>query len=234
MYKYPIDINGKKFSIQPYNTEKEKDILIMSSFEIYDIDEILRVLGLGDEIINKLTHKEKKVVLFKFREISVGEELNIKFKCTNCQQQQDGFFSISGIITKSGDLTYKQLDKEVTDENLHEFVDISEEEILNLELNEYENLLQKVKDSQVNYNFTRICKCIKCKQENYFSIYDDKYIIESLSEDTLMSLYKTYNDMCMFGKYSKRDVDSLYPFERTILIGLINKTREEIKQGVGK
>jgi hypothetical protein len=38
----------------------------------------------------------------------------------------------------------------------------------------------------------------------------------------------------MFGKYNKRDVDSLYPFERTILIGLINKTREEIKQGVGK
>ena len=46
MYKYPVEINGKKLLIHPYDTEKEKDLLIMSSFEIYDIDEILRVLGL--------------------------------------------------------------------------------------------------------------------------------------------------------------------------------------------
>ena len=44
-----------------------------------------------------------------------------------------------------------------------------------------------------------------------------------------MSIYRTYNDMCMFGNYNKKDIDSLYPFERTILIGLINKTREDMK-----
>jgi hypothetical protein len=91
-------------------------------------------------------------------------------------------------------------------------------------------LMQKVKDNQVKYDFVKNCACIKCKSYNTFYIGDIKYILESLSEDTLMSMYRTYNDMCMFGNYNKKDIDSLYPFERTIMIGLINKTREDMKK----
>ena len=90
--------------------------------------------------------------------------------------------------------------------------------------------MDRIKRNQVKYNFVKKCSCLKCKSENSFYIGDIKYIIESLSEDTLMSMYRTYNDMCMFGNYNKRDIDSLYPFERTILIGLINKTREDMKK----
>ncbi len=233
MYKYPVDINGRKFLIQPYNTEREKDLLIMSSFEIYDIDEVLRVLGLEKDIIASLSNTEKKVLLYKYREISVGDEINIKFKCKNCGQPNDGVISCSDLIEIPNNIDiskYKQIDKEVNDENLHEFVDLSIEEIENLDLDEYEKLMEDVKNNQVRYNFIKVCNCIKCKEPNKFLIGDEKYIIESLSEDTLMSLYRTYNDMCMFGNYNKRDIDSLYPFERTILIGLINKTREDMKK----
>lgn len=229
MYQYPVNINGKKFNIEPYNTEKEKDLLIMSSFDIQDIDEVLRVLGVKEDILLNLTSNEKKVLLYKFREISVGDELSVKFKCDGCGQGQDGFFSISGIIQNQPETKYKQLDEPVTDESLHKFVDMTEEEISELDIDEYEKLIEDVKNSQVQYNFTRVCQCIKCKKENVFSIYSDKYIIESLSEDTLMSLYKTYNNMNMFGNYTKKDIDSLYPFERAILMGLVNKTKEEMK-----
>lgn len=232
MYKYPVDLNGKKVLIQPYDTEKEKDLLIMSSFEIYDIDEILRVLGVKKKIRNSLTENEKKVLLYKFREISVGDEINVKFKCSECKSTNDTTLSCSDLVQPSEikDSRIKLSDKEVTDDNIYDFLEMTPEEIDNLDVDEYENLLGLIKESQVKYNFTRKCTCIKCKSVNSFYIGDIKYIIESLSEDTLMSIYRTYNDMCMFGNYNKRDIDSLYPFERTILIGLINKTREDMKK----
>lgn len=233
MYKYPVQINSKKFLIEPYNTEREKDLLIMSSFEIYDMNEVLRVLGCSQEIIESLTDNEKKVLLYKFREISVGDELNIKFKCTECKHPNESSISCTDFITEPEEYNpeIKQLDIEVNDENLKFFLNLNEEEIENLDLDEYEELLEKVQKNQVKYNFVKTCKCFKCKAENKFHIGEPKYIIESLSEDTLMSMYRTYNDMCMFGNYNKRDIDSLYPFERTILIGLINKTREDMKKG---
>ena len=232
MYKYPINLNGKRILIEPYNTEKEKDLLIMSSFEIYDIDEILRVLGLDTELLSNLSDNEKKVLLYKFREISVGDELNVKFKCDKCKHPNESSIQLNNLIIQNNNLdsSIKILDKEVNDETLHEFIDLNQEEIDNLDIDEYENLIDKVKNNQVNYNFSKECKCLHCKKPNLFYIGDIKYIIESLSEDTLMSIYRTYNDMCMFGNYTKRDIDSLYPFERTIMIGLINKTREDMKK----
>ena len=231
MYKYPVEINGKKLLIHPYDTEKEKDLLIMSSFEIYNIDEILRVLGLEYSELEKLTENEKKVLLYKFREISVGDEINVKFKCTYCKAPNETSISCTDLIQNNHlDPDIKILDAEVTDDNIKEFLYIEQDEIDNLDLDEYEKLLDRIKRNQVKYNFVKKCPCLKCKSENSFYIGDIKYIIESLSEDTLMSMYRTYNDMCMFGNYNKRDIDSLYPFERTILIGLINKTREDMKK----
>lgn len=232
MYKYPVYINDKKLLIEPYTTEREKDLLIMSSFEIYDLDEILRVLGVKKKVRNNLSENEKKVLLYKFREISVGDEINIKFRCLDCKYPNETAISCSGSIIEpiEKDSSIKLIDKEITDDNIYEFIDLTQDEIDNLDIEEYEKLLKRVKDAQVQYNFVRKCECLKCGKKNSFYIGDIKYIIESLSEDTLMSIYRTYNDMCMFGNYNKKDIDSLYPFERTILIGLINKTREDMKK----
>ena len=230
MYQYPFQLNSKKILIKPYTTETEKDLLIMSSFEIYDMDEILRVLGLEENLIKELTENEKKVLLYKYREISIGDEITMKFKCSHCKQPNEGIIDCK-IFIENEEINhkYKQLDEIPSDENLHLFVNTTKEELENLDLDEYENLLKDVENSQIKYNFAKSCKCIKCKKDNIFDISNIKYILESLSEDTIMSIYRTYNDMCMFGNYNKKDIDSLYPFERTILIGLINKTREDMK-----
>ena len=67
-----------------------------------------------------------------------------------------------------------------------------------------------------------------CRTSNFFNIGSPKYIIEQLSDHTLMTLYKTYNNMMMFGNLTKTDIDNMYPFERTIFIGLITKTKEDM------
>ena len=60
--------------------------------------------------------------------------------------------------------------------------------------------------------------------------YGVDYIIEIMSDDTLMSLYKSYNFLIYFGHHTKEGVDSMYPFERSIFIGLLNKTKEDLEE----
>jgi hypothetical protein len=59
---------------------------------------------------------------------------------------------------------------------------------------------------------------------------DDDFIIDNMSEETLSSIYKLYNDFVYGSKYTKQDIDTMYPFERQILISLLNKTNEENKK----
>jgi len=49
-----------------------------------------------------------------------------------------------------------------------------------------------------------------------------------MSEDSLTSIYQTYNEMIFHSHYTKQDIDSLYPFERIILFSLLNKTKEDL------
>ena len=226
-----VSLYNKNIKIKAYTTGIEKDLLIMSSFENYNIDFVLEVLGLDYETIEQLSENEKKVVLYKYREISVGDELNIKFKCIECNQQNESSIEIGNFLIppERNDEDILKIDKVITDDNLSDFL-LNKIDVDELDIDEFEELKERARKNQKEFNFIKKCSCIKCKKENNFDVGDIKYIIESLSEDTLISMYRTYNDMTFFGKYTKQDVDSLYPFERTILIGLLNKTREDIKQ----
>jgi len=46
-------------------------------------------------------------------------------------------------------------------------------------------------------------------------------------ESDLDSLYRFYNNMKFFGKYSTFEIDSMLPFERDIFFSLLSKTLEE-------
>jgi hypothetical protein len=48
-----------------------------------------------------------------------------------------------------------------------------------------------------------------------------------VSENTLFELYQFYNNLKFFGNYSLLEIDSMYPFERPIFMGLLNKTIDE-------
>lgn len=229
MFRIPVELENLRFYIEPYNTSKEKDILLYSSFELQNKDDVLKMLDVNTEIIEKLSDDAKKVLLYKFREISIGDELNIKYTCKHCNQTNESEVSCSDlVITTENDSNILKLNKEVTYDNLQDFVtDIIVDE---LDLDEYDDLLEKVKKSQDVYNFEKKTKCLKCFKPNYFDISDNKYIIEAMSDDTLLSLYTVYNNMIFFGNMSKKDIDSMYPFERSIFVGLINKTKEDLNK----
>lgn len=223
--KIPFKIGSRTFLIEPYKTYQEKDILLLSSFEVEDMDRVFDVLNFSTEY--ELTLEEKKLILYKHREISIGDEINIKFKCKECNHTNETTLEASNFIIDSmlNDSDVKKINKDVTDENLHEFVDI---DVDDLDITDFELLKQRVKDNQIKIDFVKSVTCLRCKEETLFDIGSVKYIIEVMSEDELMSLYKTYSSMIFFGHFTKEDIDGMYPFERSLFVGLLNKLKEDL------
>lgn len=223
--KIAFNIGSKTFLIEPYRTHQEKDILLLSSFEVDDIERVLDVLNFKTEY--ELTEQEKKLILYKHREISIGDDINIKFKCKECGQGNETVITASNFITDSilHDSDVKKINKAVLDENLHEFVDIDVDE---LDILDFDILKKRVQENQISIDFIKKAKCLKCKEEHLFDIGQSKYIIEVMSEDELMSLYKTYSSMIYFGHFTKEDIDNMYPFERSVFVGLLNKLKEDL------
>lgn len=223
--KIPFKISDQTFEIKPYTTEVEKNILLLVTMDNVSLDIALDTIGA--ENFQHLTDDQKKVLLYKYRELSIGDEVDIRFKCDKCGTPNETVIQATDFIIhpSRNDDDVKKLDVEVNDETIQEFVDIDVDE---LDIDEYEEVLSRVKENQEKINFFKECKCIACSTPKIFDMSDEKYILDIMSEDNLMSLYKTYNHLIFFGNYSKIDIDSMYPFERTVFTGLLNKTKEEL------
>lgn len=225
--KLPFEIGTKKFLLEPYRTYQEKDILLASSFGANDFDRIFEIIGFDYK--GHLSDNEKKAILYKYREISLGDEVDVKFKCDKCGQGNVGVLDASNFVipSKRNDDDVKKLDIPVQDSTLQRFVDFDVDE---LDIDEFEELKQRVQDNQISFDFIRKIKCMKCGTEKKFDLSSLEYIIEIMSDDTLMTLYKSYNFLIYFGHHSKKGIDSMYPFERSIFIGLLNKTKEDLNK----
>lgn len=224
MFKVNFEYGNKKFKIQPFTTAQEKDILLLNNLDEENIDEALSIFGFEDD---SLTDYEKKALLYKFREISVGEVMPVSYKCTECKHPNESHISVENNIIPGNitDERIKDAFKPFSEENIQDFLNI---DIDDLDLDEYEELLKEVKNSVTKFDFIKEDKCLKCGSINYIDISNN--VVDCMSEDSLQSMYQIYNDLNFFGSYTKQDIDSLYPFERTILIALLNKTREELNK----
>lgn len=228
--KIPFKIGDKNFVLLPYTTFQEKEILLASSFGVHDFDNILDLIGLKTEY--NLSDDEKRVLLYKYREISSGDEIDIKFKCQKCKQGNDGVLEANSFFNEPEctNTDILKLNKEVTDENLHEFVPQTADELDELDVDEFDKLKTEVQNSQITFDFNKKAQCMKCGHMNIFDIGGEEYIIEIMSDDTLMTMYKSYNFLIFFGHYSKIDVDTMYPFERSVFVGLLNKNKEDLNK----
>lgn len=224
--KVPFELNGRNYLVQAYNTFQEKEILLLSSFGVDDFDRVFEVLNFE---CPDISDDEKKVLLYKFREVSIGDEIDVKYKCDSCGHGNDAVLGATDFVipSKRNDSDIKKIFKPFSEDNMHEYVDIDVDE---LDLDEYEELKQRIIDNQTSISFIKQARCGICNHPKKFNLGDTKYIIEIMSEDTLMTLYKTYNFLVYFGKYTKEDVDKMYPFERNIFVGLLNKTKEDLNK----
>jgi hypothetical protein len=222
-----VQYSNKKFKLFPYNTNQEKDLLLLVNFENYTLDDALEICGLSENIIQTLSRDEKIFLLLKYRSISVGDDLNLKFACSHCGTGNSNILTIGDMLVPPKENHEYIIDKfkEVTDDNIQDFLLIN---IDDLELDEYCKVFKEVQNSITKFNFSFPVTCQKCKKDNLINLNKgDEFIIDNMSEETLSSIYKLYNDLVFNSNYTKQDIDTMYPFERQILINLLNKTREE-------
>jgi hypothetical protein len=237
--KIPFDIGNKKFLLSPYTTKQEKEIILSSSFDITDLDRILDILNFKTEY--ELTDDEKKVILYKYREISVGDEVDVKYVC-KCGQGNESVLGTTDFINNPKQaVNINQLSLELTDDNIYMFIgdehslynvdtELLIESIDNLDIIEYDALMSSIELSQLKISFSAKATCLKCKYKKEFDMSSTKYIIEIMSDDNLMSLYKSYNHLIYFGNHTSEGIDNMHPFERSIFIGLLNKTKEDLNK----
>ncbi len=227
--RIPLKYAGKTIYVEPYNTRLERELILFN--EISDVPDIEGVLDIlennitGD--IENLSQHEKLAILFKLRSLSIGEEIGVKFQC-KCGAPNESVINISEIITSGeGTMEINDVLEPLTNENFHKFVDVDVDE---LDFDEYDKLFLEVQKNVTTFSFTKGAECIACRETQWFDISDDAYVINSLSDDSVMSIYQTISDLVFFGKYTKLDIDSMIPFERTLFVGILNKTREELNK----
>ena len=223
--KVSLKYLNKKFELEPYTSRQEKDLILLPDFAEKEelLDKALELLNFN---YKGLTENEKKIILFKFREISVGDKVNIKFTCPFCGQTQEQEVSISNLITEPTKKSKYIKSPLINSNNIFDYF----KNIDDLDWCKFETLKDNLKDYVCTFNFKRKCNCIKCKKENTVDISDNEFIIRSLSELSYSGIMTTYTNLVYYGHYSKLDIDSMYPFERFILERMLEKEIEALRK----
>jgi hypothetical protein len=220
--------SNKTITIRPYNGKQEKEILLSLSLdEESSVDSILHILKDNVDVdISTLSKLEKIVLLYKLRSISIGEDIPIKFTC-KCKMINEQVINVDSLVESSNiknDIIIDQF-TELNDDNFQDFISV---DVSEMDLEQYDSLYEETSKSITKFKMLQTKKCYKCNEEIVFDISNEKFIIDNLSEDSLMSLYQNTADLVFFGHYTKKDVDEMIPFERSIFTGILNKTRESL------
>ena len=219
-----FNLGNKKFNLEPYKTEKEKELLLLSAFidEKHLLTEVLKTLGIKTE---DLTFEDKIVLLYKLREISVGSEMDVSFICPTCGMPNEVKLDISNNFQEPSKQSeyIKDIHKIVTDSNILDFF----KNVDDLDWDSFEKLKNNIKDYIINFIFLKPARCIRCKKEVNIDISSPNLFSKCFSEDSIKSILQTYHNLVFFGKFTKKDVDSMYPFERFIFNSMVVKTLEE-------
>lgn len=230
---------NRKFILKPFTTKIQKDISLLSEtitdYTEETLDIVIDMMNINFNNIDysTFTFDEKLALLYKMREISVSEIVNLEVTCSQCNTKQLFDVDIRDIIKKPlvNDDTIIDNYKEFNEDDIHDYVNIDVEE---LELDQYDNLINTVKDSICKFDFKRKVICGKCRREILINLRDPKLCIRSLVNESFKSLYQTYNDIIYYSHYTKQDIDSMYPFERDIFKYMLFDTLKNIAESKKK
>lgn len=266
--KIPYNVLGNTFFIRPYNTKQEKEVLLLKDLQKenpnYCLDGQLDIFGysLDNDIpLSSLTNKEKILLLYLYRGVSVGDECQITFQCNKCNKTSQNRFLLDFIKQVPSELSYfRILDKELTSKNLHEFISVNyfldnqdkeisslvstegagnlncqniEELLDELDVDVHDDLFNQVKELNENFSFIRKLTCSNCLEVASLDCSDINFVLENMSEQTILIIYDSITRLVTLG-YSKQDIDNLIPFERSILIDLMTDLIQKEQEQTGK
>lgn len=236
--KIPFKDFGYTIKIEPYTIAQEKELLFLDTYypEYNDdiLDAALDILKVDSKIYSKLSHDEKVILLYKYREVSVDEKFAIQCVCPSCKMPIETEVSITNIVNKAELKSDFVRDLKRLPENEEDFQKNFLTSYEDLDIDTYENIYENISKYQTTNNFIRKFKCLSCSHEPYINLNSNKMVISSLSESSIESIYNFYENLIFTGKWSKKDIDSLLPFERVIFSSLYNESVKKHNEAVEK
>jgi len=206
-------------SINSYSTLQEKNAVLLNFSEDNTAKDYYNKLELSYDASNDL---ERIALIFKSREKSVDENINITMTCVHCN-----FMSIYNVPIHS--LFFKEpLDESIPIKLMENIEDIEKEfgNINDLSIDEFNKIETIImQNNKKIFNPNIVINCNKCLLENKMIInYKD-----IISKYPIKNIYEQYLDLTQFTHMTKSDVDNLPPFEREIFMNLI-QDRENKKE----
>ena len=236
--KIPFKDFGYTIKIEPYTVAQEKELLFLDTYyPEYDddiLDAALDILKVDSKLYSRLSHDEKVILLYKYREVSVDEKFAIKCVCPSCKMPIETEINITNIVNKAELKSDFVRDLKRLPENEEDFQNNFLINYEDLDIDTYENIYENISKYQTTNNFIRKFKCLSCSHEPYINLNSNKMVISSLSESSIESIYNFYENLIFTGKWSKKDIDSLLPFERVIFSSLYNESVKKHNEAVEK
>ena len=236
--KIPFKDFGYTIKIEPYTVAQEKELLFLDTYypEYNDdiLDAALDILKLDSKIYSKLSHDEKVILLYKYREVSVDEKFAIQCVCPSCKMPIETEVSVTNIVNRAELKSEFVRDLQRLPEDEEDFQKNFLTSYEDLDIDTYENIYENISKYQTTTDFIRNFKCLSCSHESYIDLNSNKMVISSLSESSIESIYNFYENLIFTGKWSKKDIDSLLPFERVIFSSLYNESVKKHNEAVEK
>ena len=202
--KIPFKDFGYTIKIEPYTVAQEKELLFLDTYypEYNDdiLDAALDILKVDSKLYSKLSHDEKVILLYKYREVSVDEKFAIQCVCPSCKMPIETEISITNIVNKAELKSEFVRDLKRLPENEEDFQNNFLINYEDLDIDTYENIYENISKYQTTNNFIRKFKCLSCSHESYINLNSNKMVISSLSESSIESIYNFYENLIFTGK----------------------------------
>lgn len=212
-----MDIKKKLSFLKPYTSEQEKNALIKVLDGNFTPIEICSILG-G----NPSNDLEAEAFIFKMREISVGDIVEVTSTCSFCKRADIYFISIPKMFFND-----ELKDLGITP-GLYENIDeVPEGEIINNKTLEEYNVIEEeiLENNKKIFNSITETSC-KCGNKSLIKL-NYKDIISKFS---IKNIFEQYLDISYYTSMTKADTDNMLPFEREIFLGLIQIKEDSEKK----
>ena len=205
-------------SLNQYTTHQEKNVLLKNLDKTYSASEISRMLG-----AEPISEFEAFAFIFKMREISVSDILELTHSCDSCGYQDFIHYSIPEMFFQYED----DIDNTIPIGLYDSVDDLNDENINNMTIDEYNGIESIIYNNNLKiFNPEISITCKKCGITHKTSIGP----LDIVSKFSISNIYEQYSDISYYSSMTKYDTDNMYPFEREIFMGLIQK-KEDKKEG---